>query len=150
MVARDGGASVTTIQAFCVAILAALMVGAAVYSFLLWRATGLDLRAHLEATARTHRIDPTGLPNGVVAMMIRDGIEGWRPTAGRLSERIARALDLPSAAVTIGRILRNGEVLVTVRFPWWRLRRAKWLEVARGVAERYSPAWTVVLVEAAK
>ena len=135
----------TTTQAVCAVVLASVLLAA--YVVLWWSKTyGRDLRLFLEATARTRRTDPTG----VVAMMIRDSIEGWHPTAGRLSERIARAIDLPSAAVTMDRTLRNGEVLVTVRFPWWRLRRAKWLEVARGVAERYSPAWTVVLVEAAK
>ena len=145
MVARDGGASVTTIEVVCAVLLAATLA-AVTYTEVSRRGSARGLRLFLEATARTRRTDPTG----VVAMMIRDSIEGWHPTAGRLSERIARAIDLPSAAVTVDRTLRNGEVLVTVRFPWWRLRRAKWLEVARGVAERYSPAWTVVLVEAAK
>lgn len=140
----------TTLQVVCVVILATLMLSAVVYSVRLRRAIGQDLRAYLEASARTHRIDPTGLPNGVVAMMIRDSIDGWHPTAWRLSERIARALDLPVAAVSVERTLRSGEALVTIRFPWWRLRRAKWLQVAQGVAERYSPAWTAVRVEAAK
>ncbi len=140
----------TAIEVVCAVVLAALLLAA--YVVLWWSKTyGRDMRLFLEASARTHRIDPTGLPNSAVVMMIHDAINGGiPPTSERVAGRIALALNLPPAAITVADTLRRGEVLVTVRFPWWRLRRAKWLEVARGVAERYSPAWTVVLVEAAK
>lgn len=140
----------TTIQAACAVVLASLLLAA--YVVLWWSKTyGRDMRLFLEASARTHRIDPTGLPNAAVVMMIHDAIDGGvPPTSSRVAERIARAVNLPSAAVTVADTPRRGEVLVKVRFPWWRLRRAKWLEVARIVAERYASAWVVVTVEVAK
>ena len=140
----------TTIEVVCAVLLAATLA-AVTYTEVLRRGSARDVRLYLEAMAQSHRIDPTGLPNGVIAMMIRDAIDGGiPPTSSRVAERIARAVGLPPAAITVADTLRRGEVLVTVRFPWWRLRRARWLKVARIVAGRYAPAWVVVTVEVAK
>lgn len=141
----------TAIEFVCAVLLAATLA-AVTYTEVSRRGSARDVRLYLEASARTHRIDPTGLPNAAVVMMIHDAIgSGVPPTSERVAGRIALALNLPPAAITVASdTLRRGEVRVTVRFPWWRLRRAKWLEVARIVAERYAPAWVVVTVEAAK
>lgn len=110
-----------------------------------------SVRRGYEALAMHYGVDPTGLPAPTVVDMIWDVVRGTvGPSRARLVARVADAVNVRTDAVTVNADEPRGVVTVTIRFPWWRVRRAKALATARLVAERYVPAWTCVIVEAAK